>query len=196
MTRTLLASLVLFVTACSKQVEPLESYFTYMGFTLQETTLSKIQSQLGETTVEHHGDAGSSYTAICYQSISAGVTVYFETGEMGSSEILQAYRAIKTLKSDFPCLDLPKADSGSFQIGGLVLGSEIDRVIDALPPSRKSQNGMEIAYHKRVLLTSGGNETSDSADNLQEYFDESVWIELFPNDGRLQGFRVTKILSN
>jgi len=180
----------------SVAVQATDEYLTLLGFELEKTNLFEIQKKLGEVPIKQTGDAGDSYYGICYLSKENNAIVYFESGEMGGSDhTLLSFVVKNTLEKSQQCGEL-KNNIGDLMLGVIKLGRSIDEVRKELPqPVKVVADGLEYRQMTRLPFTKEDIARMKIKDMNEAYWDVSVTIRVFEENGTITGYEVSKVTS-
>ena len=191
-----LAIKILLILSMSTAVQATDEYLTLLGFKLEKTNLFEIQKRLGNVPIKHAGDAGDSYYGICYLSRENNATVYFESGEMGGHEHTLLNFVVKNaLEKSQKCGEL-KNNIGDLRLGVIKLGKSIDEVRKELPqPVKVVADGLEYRQMTRLPFTKEDIERTKIKDLNEAYWDVSVTIRVFEENGTVSGYEVSKVTS-
>ena len=194
MTRT--AAKIFLILSMSAVVQAADEYLTLLGFELEKTTLSEIQSRLGTAPIKHTGDAAEAYYGICYLSREHNATVYFESGEMGGPEhTLLGFAVRNTMEKSQICGDL-KTDQTNLTLGAIEPGRNIDDVRRELPqPVKNISNGIQYQQLTQVPFTKKEVESMQIQEMRHAFWDVTVTIRVFEDNGTVSGYEVSKVTS-
>ncbi len=189
-----LAATILLVLSISAVAHATEEYLTLLGFELEKTDLFKIQNRLGKTPIKHTGDAAESYDGICYTSGENNATVYFESGEMGGPEhTLLGFTVKRTGETSQVCGDLD-GHHADLKLGAIELGKNIDVVRRELPqPVKNMPGGVEYQQISRLPFTEEDRKSTQIKDVGNAYWDVTVTIRVFEENGAVVGYEVSKV---
>lgn len=175
--------------------EGLDQYFSFMGFTLEDSTISDVIEKLGATVIHKEGDAADSYTGVCYYSPENRVTLFFESGEMGGGVTLLGYKIIQNFESKYPCREVSGISKESLKLGNLRIGENLETAIKSLPPNIKSRDNLAFFYHKRIPFTKEEIRKLKVKDLAYAFWDQSVTIQIFSSKNQVTGYSVYKVTS-
>ena len=193
------AILTLFYVASVYASDVYDQYLSLLGFKLEETDLVKIRKKLGNAPIKHTGDAGGSYSGLCYVSPKDNVTVYFESGEMGGgNHTLLSFVVKNSLEKLQKCGNLAIHNKGSniFKVGVLELGKDIKHVKLLLPqPVIDTPNGIQHKHFGKIPFTKEDIERTQVQDMEYAFWDVFISIEVFEKNDVVNGYKVSKITS-
>jgi hypothetical protein len=113
-----------------------ERFRHFLGFTLDENTLSQVQERFGTSKLVESGNAGEYLALVTYCIPSRSTIVTFEADELGGPSHfiqgfgLRAYDPAEGTRTDLPTLAIPASDSLS--IAGLRLGMSPQEFVNSL----------------------------------------------------------------
>lgn len=164
----------------------LATHFSLGAFAgrFEETRLGAVREAVGEGTIQHRSDAGSSIYWLCYRRAQHRLWVV-SGGEIGGpdhlvTEIVDEL-AEKEAGASTDCAILPEKFSPVVFDSKLHLGMSRQEVITALGPPSKSQ-AAQIVYSHQGKLADG--------------FDETAWLILGFREDKLVSMRGGKTTTN
>lgn len=173
----------------------LSEFTKFGGFELEKTELKEIFSKIGDSPVHKEGDAGESYTGICYFYPAQNITVFYESGEMGGSTTLLSYKFLSGKTTRFPCTTIENGRSQTFTLGGVKIGQTLEAAELLLPLSPYSVQGNVYTYWNRIPFTEKDylRVGADKSDNLA--WDDMVTIEIYTNENIVTGYGVSRVIT-
>jgi len=195
--------IVVLIVLCSFSVlqaraeSDIEKYHTFLGFKLEESTIYDVINALGEAAVNRTGDAGSSYSGVCYQNANTGTTVYFESGEVGGSDMrLLSFQVHAAPILDYPCGLLgPVNMSKKLSIGSLKLGAEVNKVLSSLPKNTYERKALTFSYLTKVPFTEEQKEKFGLPRSDSAFWNRFFQIKLYAKNTKVSGYRVSQVTS-
>ena len=177
--------------------EKYEPYITFLGFKLEKDNLTNIKEKLGEAPINHSGDAGDSYYALCYVLPKHNITIYFESGEMGGhNHDLLSFMVKKSKEDKLQCGALTNISLSDIEVGILKIGKDKNSIKTKLPqPISKKPFGIQ---HKNF----GKNPFSEEdikrmqVENMEyAFWDVFTSIEVYEQNGFISGYKVSRVTS-
>ncbi|MFT3929243.1 MAG: hypothetical protein QM709_02995 [Spongiibacteraceae bacterium] len=193
--KSAIISLILIFSISSFAEEDINSYLTFNGFQLEKTTIQDVLKSYGVTEIHQEGDAGDSYTAICYHYPKQNVTVYFESGEMGGGETLLSYKFTAGLEHKFPCGNVNEAGSAGLKLASLKIGMKTESALSSLPKNPHTKEGLTFTYWNKIPFTQEEIVSNKVKDMQYAFWDEIITIEIHDEKGLVNGFSVSKATS-
>ena len=187
--------LILIFFNASFSEEKLDQYFTFMGFTLEESKISDVVDKLGDTVIHKEGDAAESYTGVCYYSSENDVTILFESGEMGGGVTLLGYKVVQGQGSKYPCREIGGLSKESFNIGSLSIDEHLEDAIKSLPQNIESRDGLTFFYMDKIPFTKEEIDKLHVQDMEYAFWFQGVTIEIFANKNKVSGYSIYKVTS-
>ncbi len=170
-------------------------FIKFQTFELEKTELKEIISIVGKTKIHKEGDAGESYTGICYYYPKQNVTVFYESGEMGGSKTLLSYKFFSGQINKFPCATINDKGNEKFTISGLKIGQPLKHALSLLPKDPYSIQGMSYTYWNKIPFTESDFIKTGAKRSDNPAWDEMVTIELYENKGVVSGFGVHRVIT-
>jgi hypothetical protein len=149
----------------AKVPDPMEPFLSFLGVTLEETTLEQAQAKLGGPKAVHNGgDAAASMCAQCYTGSDGTTLVLVSNKEMGGCSITNEYWVLQSesladysgderrvvAKDNRPVCSHLKGLSRSSLVGGrLKLGMTKAQVLKLMGKPSKS-SGSRVSYSSAV----------------------------------------------
>ncbi len=172
------------------------SKFTKFGeFELEKTELREILSKIGDAPVHKEGDAGESYTGICYFYPIQNITAFYESGEMGGSTTLLSYKFLSGKTTRYPCTTIADGGSQTFTLGGFKIGQALKAAESLLPLTPYSVQDNVYTYWNRTPFTEKDylKVGADQSDNLA--WDDMVTIEIYTHENVVTGYGVSRVIT-
>lgn len=193
--KSAIISLILIFSMSSFAEESINSYLAFSGFELGKTTIHDVLKLYGAAEIYQEGDAGDSYTAICYHYPKQNVTVYFESGEMGGGEALLSYKFVTGLEHKFPCGNINEEDGASLKLASLKIGMKTESALSSLPKNTHAKERLTFTYWKKIPFTQEEIVRNKVKDMQYAFWDEIIAIEIHDENGLVNGFSVSKVTS-
>ena len=171
-----------------------DSFIRFNGFELEKTQLSDVIDSVGETEIHKDGDAGESYTGICYYYPNEDITIFYESGELGGSKTLLTYKVVKGHKAKFKCLKIHETVT-EFSISGLKIDLTLKDAIDFLPNMPYKVRGLSYIYWNKIPFNKDDYRRLNLKHEGNYVWDELVTIELYENNNLLTGYSVTRVIT-
>lgn len=182
--------------------EPEENNFQIAGVTLDEPRhdFSAIRSKFGDGTEVERGDAASGRNQICYVSISGGVHLIFEFGEVNS--VLYLFEGGPAWNGSDLCMRSKLVSRKGSTISGLRLGIGPEQVRVILgDPNIVSPNKFVyyFSYKKKTSASALAElrKTYSEMSNTEfsknfEYADGEAYVEVRFASGKINYFAISK----
>lgn len=171
-----------------------DPYLSLMGFKLEETDLYKIQEKLGNSSIQQSMAMNGPHYAICYFLNKNNATIFFESGVMGGKQHqLLAYTVKSGIEKADGCTSLLSSEN-NIHLGELDLGKEINVVKKSLPQPVEDIPGYGYLHKHfyRKPFSKKDIERSGVKDMANAFWSVSIFIEIFENQGTVNGYKVSK----
>ena len=123
----ILAFLV-FITEFTLSQRIAETFRHFLGFTLDEDSLSAVQSKFGCGKIIEKGDAGGYEASISYYIKKQNIIISFISTELGGGKYIEGYHLFKISPDsniNYPKITLSQFDT--LNIGGLYIGMPLTK---------------------------------------------------------------------
>jgi len=171
-----------------------DQYLSLMGFKLEETDLYKIQEKLGDNDIQQTVNVTGPKYSICYFIDNNKTTIQFESGVMGGRQHqLLAYSVRIDKDKPKECGTLSVSDK-SIDLGVLRLGNDINVVKKSLPQPVEDIPGYGYLHKHfyQIPFSTKDIERTGVKDMSQAFWSVSIYIEVFENQGKVTGYKISK----
>jgi len=149
---TLITILGISVIVCSKESNG-EKYTQLFGFHLNKSTLTDVQTKLGEVPVISDGDASESSHRINYYFKKDNCYITFDSGEMGGGIYITSF-TLSIGKPHEKYLVKDSVNLSNDDLGGLRIGMTIDDIKSLFGKNIKLENNVfKFIYESKRPMT-------------------------------------------
>lgn len=172
-------------------------YLTLLGFKLEESNLIDIRNELGNTAIQHSGDAGDAYYGLCYVLPKDNITIIFESGEMGGkNHSLLSFVVKNATEKSKKCGILANTGSKEVKVGILELGKNIESIKSLLPqPVTDTPFGFEHKNFGQKPFSEEDIKMTQVEDMKSAFWDVFTSIEVYVHNGVINGYKVSRVTS-
>lgn len=161
-----------------------ERFRHFLGFTLDEDSLSAVQKRFDCGEIVEKGDAGGYEASISYCIPEQKIIISFISSELGGRIYIEGYHLHK-ISSDsniyFPKITLSKSDTLS--IGGLYIGMPLKIIKDIIDEKHLVLNDNKFTFEyygkERIPESTNPNTDYDVMVSGEGLFKEGILSELY-----------------